>query len=140
MTTDRRRGERREENVVVDKERRDGTDRRAGERRRFARAPIDLWVEEERGNELYFRRTGNVSLGGVYFEQSIPHPLGTRVKLRFSLPGEDDLIEAFGEIVNTPGVKDGLGMGLSFLQIDTAAKKRLADFIDRYQDDEDDGA
>jgi uncharacterized protein (TIGR02266 family) len=137
MTTDRRRGERRGKNIAVEKENRDSTDRRAGERRRFARAPIDLWVEEERGNELYFRRTGNVSLGGVYFEQSIPHPLGTRVKLRFSLPGESDPIEAFGEIVNTPGVKDGLGMGLSFLQIEPPARARLAAFIDKHEVTED---
>jgi uncharacterized protein (TIGR02266 family) len=92
-------------------------------------------VEEERGNELYFRRTGNVSTGGVYFEQTIPHSLGTRVKLRFSLPGDPDVIEAFGEIVNTPNVKDGLGMGLRFLEISPEHQKRLDSFIQEHGED-----
>jgi uncharacterized protein (TIGR02266 family) len=110
-------------------------DRRTGNRRGGARAPLDLWVEEEHGNELYFRRTGNVSKGGVYFEQTIPHALGTRVKLRFSLPGDPEVIEAFGEIVNTPNVKDGLGMGLKFIEMSPEHKKRLAKFVDAHADD-----
>ena len=106
--------------------------RRHGERRRATRAPIDLWVEEEKGNELYFRRTGNISVGGVYFEQTIPHAVGTRVKLRFSLPGHPDVIETIGEIVNTPNVKDGLGMGLKFEGMSEPDRKRLERFINEY--------
>lgn len=128
MTTDRRRTDRRQREAPVPADRRT-TDRRRGDRREHARVPLDLWVEEEKGNELYFRRTGNVSTGGIYFEQTIPHALGTRVRLRFSLPGNQDVIEAMGEIVNTPSVKDGLGMGLRFLDISPAVLKRLEDFL-----------
>lgn len=112
-------------------ERRKG-ERRSGDRRITARAPLDLWVEEERGNELYFRRTGNVSKGGVYFEQTIPHALGTRVKLRFTLPGESEVIEALGEIVNTPNMKDGLGMGLKFVAISPEHQARIESFVERF--------
>src|SRR4051794_29144554 len=107
MTTDRRRQDRRKSTSQVKTDRR-ADDRRKGDRRNTARAPLDLWVEEEKGEELYFRRTGNVSMGGIYFEQTIPHALGTKVRLRFSLPGSADVIEATGEIVNTPNQKDGL--------------------------------
>src|SRR5688572_23422127 len=110
--------------------------RRNADRRRAARVPLDLWVEEEKGNELYFRRTGNVSVGGIYFEQTIPHALGTKVKLRFSLPGSSTVIEATGEIVNTPQVKDGLGMGLRFVHLDAVAQQKLATFIDVHGQDE----
>lgn len=133
MTTDRRRSDRRKGAAPVPVDRRQ-KDRRTGDRRRAARAPLDLWVEEEKGEELYFRRTGNVSLGGIYFEQTIPHALGTKVKLRFSLPGSPEVIEAQGEIVNTPQQKDGLGMGLRFTQIEPAAQARLASFIDQNGD------
>ncbi len=137
MTTDRRRTDRRGGKALapISTDRR-GNDRRKGDRRRTARAPLDLWVEEEKGEELYFRRTGNVSLGGIYFEQTIPHALGTRVKLRFSLPGSSDVIEALGEIVNTPTVKDGLGMGLRFTTLTPDAQKRLAAFLDEHGTDE----
>lgn len=129
MTSDRRNIERRKDRVVVGVDRRTG-DRRHGDRRRAARAPLDLWVEEEKGNELYFRRTGNVSLGGIYFEQTIPHALGTTVRLRFSLPGNEALIEAQAEIVNTPQSKDGLGMGLQFKDLSAEAEKALSKFLD----------
>lgn len=135
MTTDRRRSDRRKSQAPVAVERRKA-ERRTGDRRRAARAPLDLWVEEERGNELYFRRTGNVSVGGVYFEQTIPHAVGTLVKLRFSLPGDPDVIEAEGEIVNTPNVKDGLGMGLRFVQMSPSDRRRLEAFIATHGEDD----
>jgi len=104
-------------------------DRRSGERRTSVRAPIDLWMEESKGNELYFRRSGNLSAGGVYFEQSIPHPLGTRVNLKFTLPGEDYVIETSAEIVNTPEELDGLGMGVRFLELRDADRERIEGFV-----------
>lgn len=147
MTTDRRAAERREKSsalraagqkaAVVEVDRRK-SDRRRGDRRREARAPLDLWVEEEKGNELYFRRTGNVSLGGIYFEQTIPHALGTVVRLRFSLPGNESLIEAQAEIVNTPTIKDGLGMGLKFRELSVPAREALSKFLDEHGDDDGD--
>ena len=129
MSTDRRRTDRRTRTVPVSPDRR-RTDRRQHDRRHAARVPLDLWVEEEKGNELYFRRTGNVSIGGIYFEQTIPHALGTKVKLKFSLPGSGNVIEATGEIVNTPQVKDGLGMGLRFTDVAPEALKALQKFLD----------
>lgn len=131
--TDRRRTERRNRAQSVAQDRR-ATDRRSHDRRTAGRVPLDLWVEEEKGNELYFRRTGNVSLGGIYFEQTIPHALGTRVKLRFSLPGSTDVMEAAGEIVNTPQVKDGLGMGLRFTEISAGVQRALGKFLEESAD------
>jgi uncharacterized protein (TIGR02266 family) len=128
--SERRQGDRRRGSVAVSTERRD-SDRRNTDRRGSTRVPLDLWVEEEKGDELYFRRTGNLSQGGVYFEQTIPHTLGTRVKLRFALPGESHVIEAMGEIVNTPGEKDGLGMGLKFVDLTDEDRTRLDTFIER---------
>jgi uncharacterized protein (TIGR02266 family) len=131
--SDRRTHERRKRNVPVAADRRSAP-RRQHERRDSTRAPLDLWVEEERGDELYFRRTGNVSLGGLYFEQTIPHALGTRVKVRFALPGDPDVIEAHGEVVNTPKSKDGLGMGIMFIEMKTDARARLQHFVDETDD------
>ncbi len=138
MTTDRRAAERRQKRLAAAAslvDRRNHSDRRGGDRRRAARAPLDLWVEEEKGNELYFRRTGNVSIGGIYFEQTIPHALGTVVRLRFSLPGNDSLIEAQAEIVNTPAIKDGLGMGLEFRELSGDARSALSKFLDEHGHD-----
>jgi len=124
--TDRRRGERRKTQTPITNERRK-SDRRLGDRRATARAPLDLWVEEEKGDELYFRRTGNISTGGIYFEQAVPHPLGTRVKVRFALPGSPDIVEVNAEIVNALG--DEMGMGMEFLDLDDSCKRKIATFV-----------
>jgi uncharacterized protein (TIGR02266 family) len=132
MTADRRQQPRRQKAVPTITERREA-DRRRGDRRSTARAPLDLWVEEEKGDELYFRRTGNVSLGGLYFEQTIPHTAGTMVRLRFALPGaQQRMIEAQAEIVNTPTVKDGLGMGLRFISLSDDDRLALQAFLDEH--------
>jgi uncharacterized protein (TIGR02266 family) len=130
MSHDRRHSERRQRQEPAPAGERRRAERRLRDRRTEARAPLDLWVEEERGNELYFRRTGNVSLGGVYFEQTIPHALGTKVRLRFALPGHPTPVEATAEIVNTPSTKDGLGMGLRFIDLSDAARTALQAFLD----------
>lgn len=104
-------------------------DRRQGERRQAVRAAVDLWVEELRGNELYFRRTSNLSTGGMYFEQSLPHAVGTQVELKFTLPGHDEVVEAQAEVVNTPEGGEGLGMGLRFVHLDPVHQGLLNRFI-----------
>ena len=98
------------------------------------RAPIDLWVVEEKGDELYFRRTGNVSVGGLYFDRTIPHALGTRLTVRFTLPGDSAVIEAMGEVVNTPKSADGLGMGVNFVEISSVNLDRVASFIKSFSE------
>jgi uncharacterized protein (TIGR02266 family) len=128
--SDRRRANRRTrlDPVVVD--RRVG-ERRRGDRRRTARAPLDLWVDEERGDELYFRRTGNISVGGLSFEHTIPHAPGTMVRLRFALPGPSQrMIEAQAEVVTAATARDGLGMGLRFCSMSDEDRLALQGFLD----------
>ena len=50
------------------------------ERRSGSRVPVQIWVEEKTERELYFQRSANLSLGGIYLENTIPHPVGTRVR------------------------------------------------------------
>ena len=97
-TRERRKSERRVSKAQVQQERR-ATDRRAADRRAKEndrrtdlRIPMDLWMEEVRGDEVYFRRSCIISEGGVLFEQSIPHPEGTEVTLRFEAREERGII------------------------------------------------
>jgi uncharacterized protein (TIGR02266 family) len=127
---DRRRTNRRTRNDPVVAERR-GSERRRGDRRDAARAPLDLWVEEEKGDELYFRRTGNISLGGISFEHTIPHAPGTLVRLRFALPGaSQQVIEVQAEVVTAKTATDGLGMGLRFRSMSDHDRLALQAFLD----------
>ncbi len=96
------------------------------EKRRETRGPIDTWIEVERGGELYFQRAANISVGGAYFAQTIPLPLGTQVKLKFSLPGEAHQITCQGEIVSA---KD-LGMGVQFVALAEADRVRIERYLE----------
>jgi len=115
-------------------ERRQKQRRTDADRRTELRVAIDLWMEEVRGDEVYFRRSCNLSEGGVLFEQSIPYPVGTKVQLRFTLPGDTEPFATTAEVVNAKVVsaaqeKDGLGMGIKFLDLTSAARTRIRTYL-----------
>ncbi|MBI3186189.1 MAG: PilZ domain-containing protein [Myxococcales bacterium] len=99
----------------------------ADDKRKQRRIPVDLWIEVERGGELYYQRATNLSVGGAYFAQTIPLPLGTVVDLRFTLPGEEHQIGCKGEIVTA----QGLGMGVHFLSIQESDRARIETLIEK---------
>jgi uncharacterized protein (TIGR02266 family) len=100
------------------------------ERRSSARLPIEMWVEELLEGSQVFRRAGNLSRGGMYLDQTIPIPLGTRVRLRFTLPGDSVPILVTGEIVSISAT-DALGMGVKFVGVDTEAQARIDAYLSR---------
>ena len=81
-------------------------------------------MEEMAGDDVYFRRTGNVSEGGVYFDSAIPHSLGTVVTLKFALPGDKEMVVARGRVVSSAGA-NGLGMGVKFISVEGDGQKRI---------------
>ena len=112
----------------------ENADRRKGDRRRDERVPVNIWVEEYKGDDLYFQQAGNLSVGGVFFERTIPHPIGTKVKLRFSLPGSENLIETVGEVVSNPG-EDEIGAGIKFVDLDPVEEKLIREYVDSQMGD-----
>ena len=108
------------------------------ERRSEKRIPVEMWVEEHHGKDTYFQRSGNLSVSGIYLDGTLPHPRGTQVDLRFTLPGDTDPIELRGEIVgdDTPAVGEGgakLGMHVRFVNLDSVpgVAERLRRFVER---------
>jgi hypothetical protein len=97
------------------------------DKRRQKRIPVDLWIECERAGELYFQRASNLSVGGAYFTQTIPLPVGTVVDLKFSLPADPVEIRCKGEIVTA---KD-FGMGVQFIAIKEADRLRIEALIEK---------
>ncbi len=97
----------------------------SADKRKQERIPVELWIEAERDGELYFQRASNLSTGGAFFAQTIPLPLGTRVTLKFELPGDEFEVRCHGEIVTA---KD-LGMGVSFLDLKDGDRARIQGLI-----------
>ena len=128
-SSDRRKNDRRRSRVSVNSDRRAKNDRRKRDRRESPRVSLELWMEELAGEDVYFRRTGNVSEGGVYFDRALPHELGTEVTLKFSLPGDREMVVARGKVVSVAGDKEGLGMGVKFISVEGNGKKRVREYI-----------
>ncbi len=81
---------------------------------------MNLWIEAEAGDELYFHRAANLSVGGAYFDKTIPEPVGKRVQLRFTLPDGAE-VACQGEIVNA----QDFAMGVKFVDLADADRVRI---------------
>jgi hypothetical protein len=86
------------------------------ERRQALRANVVIAIEVRDARGFSLHSTRDISSGGVYFDRAIPHSVGARVQLAFTLPGETKAIRCDGEVVNVPD-KHGYGMGIRFLDI-----------------------
>lgn len=97
------------------------------ERRQHLRmvATITFEVRNARGFALLPAR--DFSAGGAYFDRSIPMPVGSRLEVRFSLPGDGRAIRCEAEVANVPGC--GLyGMGIRFVNLAPGDLSRIEAF------------
>ena len=99
------------------------------ERRHALRVPVQMFVEESHDHATYFQHSSNLSKGGIFLEKTIPHPVGTRVSLQFTLPGDQTPIKVDAEIVNALGSDERLGMGLRFIDPGAEVAQRIERFI-----------
>jgi uncharacterized protein (TIGR02266 family) len=102
----------------------------APERRNAARLPVEMWVEDLTDGGQVWRRAGNLSRGGIYLDQTIPMPIGTAVKLRLTLPEDDEAITVSGTIVSI-ATSQTFGMGVKFVDVDPKTQARLDGFVER---------
>lgn len=97
------------------------------ERRQALRANVVIAVEVRDARGFSLHSTRDISSGGLYFDRAIPHPVGARVQLSFTLPGDTKAIRCDGEVVNVPD-KKGYGMGIRFLDIAPADAEHIESF------------
>ncbi len=108
----------------------DPSDDPSKDRRSSARLPVEMWVEEITPGGLVFRRAGNLSVGGIYLDQTIPLAVGSVIKLKFTLPGDRDAIVVSGEIVSIM-TDQVLGMGVKFTEVNPTDRSRITGFLKR---------
>ena len=99
------------------------------EKRTSRRARLDVYLNKVVDEEVFMCRAADISPEGIYLSSLIePHYEGRRVGLEFSLPGQDEVIWASGEIVRD-GVRSGAeGSGIRF----TAIPGRYRELIESY--------
>src|SRR3954465_13959296 len=95
------------------------------DRRREARAPIELKVEYKRLNTFFYDYTKNISKGGTFIKTERPLDVGTVFLFRLQIPAVGESLHLRGEVrwvVRTgeplpPSVPAGheAGMGIRFV-------------------------
>lgn len=94
-------------------------------RRRDPRRAVNLLIDYQSLDQFFNDYATNISLGGVFIRSRNPLPVGTRLRVAFSLPGLEKMVETVGEVAH---VMDGrsqdgfVGMGIRFNDLDSKAK------------------
>ncbi len=95
----------------------------AADRRDSLRVPIRLMVRDVALGGSFDEHNGNLSLGGVYFTEGHP-PFGSRVELRFIVPGLRGEVRTQGEILRV--ARDGRAFGAYVKFADLPLETELA--------------
>jgi uncharacterized protein (TIGR02266 family) len=108
-------------------------EKKAQERRRHKRAPTRILIKYSNAEQFFTDYIQNISRGGIFVPTYNPLPKGTRLRVSFSLPCWDSLIETQGTVVHcvrsdpaqgtTPS-----GMGIQF----QALSEEYLELIDKY--------
>jgi type IV pilus assembly protein PilZ len=111
------------------------------DRRREARAPIELKVEYKRLNTFFYDYTKNISKGGTFIKTERPLDIGTIFLFKLMIPSRDEPIALRGEVRWV--VKEGLprppeipadhepGMGIRFMYEDDQQRHNLEQIVEK---------
>lgn len=106
------------------------------DRRRQARAPIELKVEYQRLNTFFADYTKNISKGGTFIGTERPLPIGTEFVFALGLPGVDAPLRLRGKVIWTVPVADSTkanpaGMGIEFIYADVAEQQHMEKLVEK---------
>jgi hypothetical protein len=128
--TERRRKNRRVVKEAIDKENR-ADDRRISDRRQNERVAAEILVEVETSGHRTYRRTANISMGGVGFHAPIPFRLGALVRMTLRPAGIDSPVHLSGEVIGVD--ESGRGNRIRFISISKDAQAALAEHLYLYR-------
>lgn len=97
---------------------------RAGEKRKYPRAPLATQVQYAEGTQIGFSK--DISVGGMFIELTKPVPAGTRLNLLFHLDDGGDVVKAEAEVLYSV-LK--LGAGVCFLDVAPPDLRRIEAYV-----------
>jgi hypothetical protein len=99
-----------------------------GDRRDSGRVPIQLLVRDAALGGSFEPYVGNLALGGVYFDSFHP-PAGTKLEVRFLVPGAREEIRVTGEVLRVSREGPRFGAHVKFVDIPLEAELAIARFL-----------
>ncbi len=116
------------------------------DRRQFERVLVDLEVDYRCEDTFLFAYITDISAMGIFVQTRSPEPEGTRLNLRFMVPGQALPFELEGEVIwvnpYRPGDRENLnpGMGVRFVDLTQADRERLTVLVKTFAYLDDDTA
>jgi hypothetical protein len=99
------------------------------ERRESPRVSMRFLVRRADTADMFESREGNLSLGGfAWFGAALP--VGSKVEVRFTLPGSIDEFHLRGEVLNVGHGSKGSSAHARFLELPVEAEMRIARYLD----------
>ena len=98
------------------------------DRRDSMRVPIQLLVRDAALGGSFEPYAGNLGIGGVYFEANHP-PVGSRVELRFLVPGAREELRVTGEVLRVSREGPRFGAHVKFVDIGLDAELAIARYL-----------
>ncbi len=98
------------------------------DRRDSQRVEVELLVRDAALGGSFEPYHGNLALGGVWFDAFHP-PVGSRVEIRFLVPGGRQEIRAVGEVLRVSREGDRFGAHVKFVDIPLEAELAIARYL-----------
>jgi CheY-like chemotaxis protein len=101
-------------------------------RRRYPRISTSLQISFEDFKGIFFEYTRDISRTGVFIEMQTPLPVGTRLRLSFSLPPPfDHPVMAYAKVVRCVEPSDDHpgGVGASFIFLDENSERVIDELV-----------
>lgn len=98
------------------------------DRRDSQRVPIQILVRDAAIGGSFEPYQGNLGIGGVYFDALHP-PIGSKVELRFLVPGASEEVQAMGEVLRVSREGARFGAHVKFVAIPLDAELAIARFL-----------
>ncbi len=98
-------------------------------RRSSPRVILGIPIQYRFGNTIAAALTLNLSRGGVAIRTTSPHGAGSRLHVKFRMPGSTREVDAAGKVVWTDR---RVGMGVQFETVDPASQAAIDSFVDAH--------
>jgi hypothetical protein len=98
------------------------------DRRESQRVSVELLVRDAALGGSFEPYQGNLALGGVWFDAFHP-PVGSRLEIRFLVPGGRQEIRAVGEVLRISREGPRFGAHVKFVEIPLEAELAVARFL-----------
>jgi uncharacterized protein (TIGR02266 family) len=103
------------------------------ERRTTPRYELTVALTFESEHNFYTGATRDLGGGGLFVATKLLRPVGECVRVRFTLPGSDVLLDAITEVrwVRANAAEGEAGIGLEFLQMSSATKQAVKAYLSK---------